>query len=85
MFVCRGYIRSKRRKNDEIAKVKKPNNDDVEEGETAGNGSMTKNGETNGTTTTKRMPLSLEEMLERNKKEQEATAKVCRATDVRHG
>ena len=31
---------------------------------------------TNGTSTTKHVPLSLEEMLERNKKEQEAVAKV---------
>ena len=50
----------------------------MEEGETAGNETTTKNGETNGTNTIKRVPLSLEEMLERNKKEQEAVAKVIK-------
>jgi hypothetical protein len=71
------YCRSKRRKNDEINKVKKHNDEDIEEGETAANETTTnKNGETDVTSTTKRVPLSLEEMLERNKKEQEAIAKV---------
>ena len=44
----------------------------MEEGETVNNN------ETNGNTSTvpKRVPLSLEEMLERNKKEQQAIAKV---------
>jgi hypothetical protein len=63
---------TKRRKNED-EKIKKTNDDDIEEGET------TNNNETNGTTTAavpKRVPLSLEEMLERNKKEQEAIAKV---------
>jgi uncharacterized protein YggL (DUF469 family) len=64
-------LRSKRRKNDEINKTKKSIDDDIEEGETPNNG------ETNGaSSSTKRVPLSLEEMLERNKKEQEAVAKV---------
>ena len=43
----------------------------MEAGETT-----TNNGETNGTNIIKRVPLSLEEMLERNKKEQEAISKV---------
>jgi hypothetical protein len=42
----------------------------MEEGETANNS------EANGSETTKRVPLSLEEMLERKKKEQEAISKV---------
>ena len=42
----------------------------MEEGETKNTA------ETNGTSAAKRIPLSLEEMLERNKKEQEAIAKV---------
>ncbi|UJR30923.1 hypothetical protein I4U23_018433 [Adineta vaga] len=66
---------SKRRKNDEINKGKKSTNDDIEEGETIGNESTKKNSETNGASTSNRVPLSLEEMLERNKKEQEAIAK----------
>ncbi|CAF1150612.1 unnamed protein product [Rotaria sp. Silwood1] len=70
---------SKRRKNDEVNKVKKQNEDDIEEGESTVNDTTTtttvNNNETNGTTTTKRVPLSLEEMLEKNKKEQEAIAK----------
>jgi hypothetical protein len=69
------YFSSKRRKNDEISKVKKSHDDEMEEGETTGNETTT-NGDINGSTTSKRVPLSLEEMLERNKKEQEATAKV---------
>ncbi|CAF3837841.1 unnamed protein product [Adineta steineri] len=64
-----------RRKNDEINKVKKFKNDDMEEGETVGNDVTTNNDETNGNSTTKRVPLSLEEMVERNKKEQEAISK----------
>lgn len=39
--------------------------------------------ESNGTPAPKRVPLSLEEMLERNKKEQEAVAKVCALMIVR--
>jgi ATP-dependent RNA helicase DDX23/PRP28 len=60
----------KRRKNED-EKIKKSNDDDIEEGETVNNN------ETNGTASAvpKRVPLSLEEMLERNKKEQEAIAK----------
>jgi hypothetical protein len=69
------YFSSKRRKNDEISKVKKSHDDEMEEGETTGNETTT-NGDINGSSTSKRVPLSLEEMLERNKKEQEATAKV---------
>ncbi|CAF0774066.1 unnamed protein product [Adineta steineri] len=65
----------KRRKNDEINKVKKFKNDDMVEGETVGNDVTTNNDETNGNNTTKRVPLSLEEMVERNKKEQEAVSK----------
>lgn len=60
---------SKRRRNEE-QKIKKPVDDEMEEGETKNTT------ETNGTTAAKRVPLSLEEMLERNKKEQEAIAKV---------
>ena len=46
----------------------KSNEDEMEEGETP---------KSNGNSTNvKRVPLSLEEMLERNKKEQEAIAKV---------
>jgi ATP-dependent RNA helicase DDX23/PRP28 len=69
----------KRRKNDETSKTKKSNDDDIEEGETTGNEATTttaaaaNSGETS--TTKKRVPLSLEEMLERNKKEQEAISK----------
>lgn len=63
------FSRSKRRRNDE-QKLKKPTDDEMEEGETK------TNNEANGSTAPKRVPLSLEEMLERNKKEQEATAKV---------
>lgn len=48
----------------------------MEEGETAVNETTSNNGEANGTNTVKRVPLSLEEMLERNKKEQEAISKV---------
>ena len=63
------FSRSKRRRNDE-QKTRKPTDDEIEEGETK------TNNEANGTTAPKRVPLSLEEMLERSKKEQEATAKV---------
>ncbi len=52
----------------------------MEEGETTGNEptttTTTNNGETHQPPVTKRVPLSLEEMLERNKKEQEAISKV---------
>ncbi len=51
--------------------MKKSTDNEIEEGETTNN-----NNETNGSTISKRVPLSLEEMLERNKKEQEAIAKV---------
>lgn len=46
----------------------------MEEGEAIANESTTPKEETNSVK--KRVPLSLEEMLERNKKEQEAIAKV---------
>jgi hypothetical protein len=65
--------RSKRRKNEEINKNKKSTDDDIEEGETTNNEPATNKDES---TVPKRVPLSLEEMLERNKKEQEAIAKV---------
>lgn len=55
---------SKRRRNEETKSKKE---EEIEEGETASS-STAANG-------TKRVPLSLEEMLERNKKEQEAIAK----------
>jgi len=49
----------------------------MEEGETTGNEATSTTTASNGeSTTTKRVPLSLEEMLERNKKEQEAISKV---------
>lgn len=54
------FLSSKRRKNDELKSKK---DDEIEDGETVNN------------EPTKRVPLSLEEMIEKNKKEQEAIAK----------
>lgn len=73
------FYSSKRRKNDEISKDKKKMEDGIEDGEspvTETKPTERNNEAANGTSTTKRVPLSLEEMLEKNKKEQEATAKV---------
>lgn len=72
------FLSSKRRKNDEISKAKRHNDDDIEEGESTVNDTkpVTNNTEANEATTTKRVPLSLEEMIEKNKKEQEAISKV---------
>ena len=74
------YFSSKRRKNDEINKARKPNEDGIDEGQLAGDEAtaMANHSEANETNTTKRVPLSLEEMLEKNKREQEATSKVVR-------
>ncbi|CAF0764030.1 unnamed protein product [Adineta steineri] len=62
-------------KRSKSPELKRRKNDDMEEGETVGNDVTTNNDETNGNSTTKRVPLSLEEMVERNKKEQEAISK----------
>jgi hypothetical protein len=67
---------SKRRRNDDVQRSKKPIDDEIEEGETTGNDTLTVNGDGHAASAPKRVPLSLEEMLERNKKEQEAIAKV---------
>ncbi|CAF4112565.1 unnamed protein product [Rotaria magnacalcarata] len=70
---------SKRRKNDDVSKVKKSHDDDIEEGESTANDTRSttanNNDSNNGATTSKRVPLSLEEMLEKNKKEKEAISK----------
>ncbi|CAF1302732.1 unnamed protein product [Adineta steineri] len=66
----------KRRQPDEITKVKRSNHDDKEDEKTVGNGTTTNNDEINNRNIkTKQVPLSLEEMVERNKKEQEAISK----------
>ncbi|CAF0970098.1 unnamed protein product [Adineta steineri] len=62
-------------KRSKSPELKRRKNDDMEEGETVGNDVTTNSDETNGNSTTKRVPLSLEEMVERNKKEQEAISK----------
>ncbi|CAF1341713.1 unnamed protein product [Rotaria sordida] len=60
------YFRLKRRKIDEINKVKKQNDDDIEEIEsTVHETTTTNNSEANETYTTKRLSLLLEEMLKK--------------------
>ncbi|CAF3525130.1 unnamed protein product [Rotaria sp. Silwood1] len=51
------------------------NNDNIDKGELTVNEIMTNNSRVNGRSTTKRVPLSLEEMLEKNKKEKEIISK----------
>ena len=67
------FSSSKRRRNDEIPKGRKSNEDEMEVCETA---KTNGNGNASSPPPVKRVPLSLEEMLEKNKKEQEAISKV---------
>lgn len=71
---------SKRRRNEELLKAKKSNEDKIEITGTKTDETVKTNGDASQSSSTgssvKRVPISLEEMVERNKKAQEAIAKV---------
>ncbi|CAF1364381.1 unnamed protein product [Rotaria sp. Silwood1] len=62
-------------KSDDQNSKRQKNNDNIDKGELTVNEIMTNNSRVNGRSTTKRVPLSLEEMLEKNKKEKEIISK----------